>query len=746
MRASDPAPPQRLEVPGRQAPAWPGMIGGQGDAMSTKSPSARTAVRRRPVVSAPRRDAADPWPPDPRERCDFYHRARVLPDDVAAWRKEFVTRVLKDPRGFPGVSRRATREEVRALVDEGISFLREVARIVALLHGTPRLGNKSDPVDELAYIIAARKTREDAYTRSYEALKRRFRSWDDLLCAPRRTVLRLVRQGGLPAKKTESLFSALSRLKKEFGSCTLEPARSWSDEVLLDFLCSLPEIGPKSAYCIMMYSFGRKVFPVDTHVGRVLSRLGPYRELGLSLEGLDHKQLQAVLADWIPPNLRYSLHVNLLVHGREVCTSLRPRCNSCELRNFCSAFRRQEAARAAGSDAPTMVDLFAGGGGISEGFTRAGFRVILALDSDLTARKTYWLNHPSLPDDRLVGRDITEVRPGYFRGLVGAKLDVLVGAPPCQGFSHAGFRSKSTRTGYRVSGDARNFLFEYMMGAALELRPALFLMENVPGMHSARRENLSFLEVAAKMLQDKGHYLTAIWKLNASAYGVPQDRIRYFLVASRLGALPNPPEEEYQDTRRNAFDVDALPPVTLGEAIFDLPSRKAEEGYAVEFWDPPRAPKDPRHRRYLAKFGLLGSSRILYNHTVRYNNERDLELYALLRPGEDSIHALERYDRGDLMRYRRDVFDDKYSRLRDDRPSKTIVSHLAKDGNAYIHPSQTRSLSVREAARLQSFRDEYAFCGSPSDQWIQLGNAVPPIVAAAIARSFVHLLKKGERR
>jgi DNA (cytosine-5)-methyltransferase 1 len=127
---------------------------------------------------------------------------------------------------------------------------------------------------------------------------------------------------------------------------------------------------------------------------------------------------------------------------------------------------------------------------------------------------------------------------------------------------------------------------------------------------------------------------------------------------------------------------------------------------------------------------------------VRYHNERDLELYSLLRPGEDSIHILERHQRADLMRYRRDVFDDKYARLRGDRPSKTIVAHLAKDGNGYVHPRQVRSISIREAARLQSFRDDYAFCGSPSDQWTQLGNAVPPLLAEKIARTFLQALKR----
>jgi DNA (cytosine-5)-methyltransferase 1 len=142
------------------------------------------------------------------------------------------------------------------------------------------------------------------------------------------------------------------------------------------------------------------------------------------------------------------------------------------------------------------------------------------------------------------------------------------------------------------------------------------------------------------------------------------------------------------------------------------------------------------------KFSLLTSPLLIYNHRSRYNNKADFELFATLRPGEDSVHAIERHGRADLMRCRRDVFDDKYARLRADRPSNTIVSHLARDGNGYIHPSQVRSITVREAARLQSFEGDYIFCGSPSDQWVQVGNAVPPLVGEAIGRSILDALRR----
>jgi DNA (cytosine-5)-methyltransferase 1 len=681
------------------------------------------------------------WTPHPSERRDFLHRIRFFPPEVAAWRRELLRHIQEHSGRFPLAS--PDRERLTAQVDEGISFLREIARILAVLYGTPDLGNKQDPTDELVYIILARHTREGAYQQAFELLKKRFPTWDGLLDAPRRQVEKLVYSGGLSGKKTTALFAALGKLREQFGRCTLEPARAWGDAELESFLCSLPEIQRKSAYCIMMYSFGRQVFPADTHVGRVLSRLGPYRELGLSLEGLDHKKLQRELADLVPPNLRLSLHVNLVEHGRAVCRSPRPLCGQCELRNFCQHYRRDEATRVAGTEAPALIDLFAGAGGMSEGFVRAGFKVLGAVEMDEMAARTYRLNHPGLADDRVIVKDVRDLPRGALRRLTGGKtLDVLAGSPPCQGFSMVGFRSKKTRTGYRPDADERNFLFEYMVAAALDLKPRLFLMENVPGMQTARREDLSFLEAAAKMLQARGGYRTEVWRLNASAFGVPQDRIRCFLVASRLSVMPARPPEEYQDTRRPDLDLDALPPVSLMEAIFDLPGRPAGTGVSVERWAPPDSTQDPRFRRYLTKFDIFRPSRLLYQHTVRYHNPRDLELYGLLRPGEDSIHVLEQHGRDDLMRYRRDVFDDKYARLRGDRPCKTIVAHLAKDGNGYIHPTQVRSLSLREAARAQSFHDGHLFCGSPSEQWIQLGNAVPPVLAAAIANSFRRALER----
>jgi DNA (cytosine-5)-methyltransferase 1 len=658
------------------------------------------------------------------------------------WRRQLVERLLARPSLFRGVPKAATVEDLRPSVDAGIAYLREIARILAAIHNTPRLGNQNDPVDELVYIILARKTREDAYQQAFYALKAEFARWDDLLEAPRDVVTRLVHSGGLSGKKTVSLYGALGALREAFGSCTLEPARSWDDNRLERFLCSLPEISRKSAYCIMMYALGRQVFPVDTHVGRVIARLGPYRELGLSLAGLNHKRLQAELADLVPPNLRYSLHVNLVAHGRETCRAVRPLCERCEIRNFCASFRKREAGRVAREPAPTAVDLFCGPGGLSEGFRSAGVRVLAALDRDPVSIRTYWLNHPGMPDNQIVSCDITKLKRGELRRLAGRRVDILLGAPPCQGFSMVGFRSKRARTGYRLAADRRNDLWKEMVRAARELKPRLVVMENVPGMNFAmHRENLSYLGAAARELQRLG-YRTRIWRLNAATFGVPQHRLRHFLVACRDIEVPEAPRGEYIDHLGRDIDVDALPAVCLEEAIFDLAPRSAGTGTAVDVGEGPAAVDDSRRRRYLGKHGLDRAGPVVYNHFVRYHNERDHELYCLLSPGEDSVHAIERHNRGDLMRYRRDVFDDKYYKLRPDWPSKTIVAHLAKDGNGYVHPDQNRSITVREAARLQSFHDRYVFCGAPTDQWVQVGNAVPPLMAAAIAKAVLPLLRR----
>ena len=202
----------------------------------------------------------------------------------------------------PAARRCATPENIQARFDDGICCLREVARILAVLYGTRPRQQAGPNRRELVYIILAGHTREGAYQQAFDLLKQRFPRWDDLIDIPPRIIRNSSGPAACPAKKRWPCVRLCASCVKEFGRCTLETARDWSDEKLEEFLCSLPEIQQKSAFCIMMYSFGRQVFPADTHVGRVLSRVGPYRELGLSLEGRDHKQLRrGATRNPIPP-------------------------------------------------------------------------------------------------------------------------------------------------------------------------------------------------------------------------------------------------------------------------------------------------------------------------------------------------------------------------------------------------------------------------------------------------------------
>lgn len=729
LRTVPPAPPAPPDSPATGTPETPESSGTESDDLTGEPGS--TVI-----------DTRTGWPRKAAERRDFHHRPREFPPEVALWRKQLVAAIQANPARFPRVAGR-NAEEIRDLLDESIGALREIAEIASVLYGNPSLGNMPDPVDELIYIILSRKTPEVEYQAAYQALRSSYASWDAVLDASDEDILRHVHHGGLGASKTATIRSALLRLRQEFGSCTLEPARAWPDARLEAFLCELPGVSRKSAYCVMLFAFSRAVLPVDTHVGRVLQRLGVHHRLGIDLDGMDHKQLQRELADLVPPNLRRNLHVNLLVHGRKVCTPVAPACGDCDLRKFCQHYRRetQEAFERAG--APTVVDLFCGAGGLSEGFRRSGFRVVGAVDTNEVALRTFALNHPELPEEAILAADLVTLSADDLRKAIGGRqIDVLIGAPPCQGFSQVGHRSKRSKNGMsrEIHGDARNYLFEAFVRLAAELKPHLVVMENVPGMESARVQNRSFVDLAMARLEACG-YRATYWKLDATAFGVPQERTRIFVVGSRSGLLPARPECEYKSLMEGAMDVDALPQVTLSEAIFDLPPLGAGDGVAVTRRD--GGPVDDRRaRRYLQKFRLLDSPRVIFNHTTRYNNELDLELYALLRQGEDSGNFLERTGRRDLMRYRTDAFDDKYLRLDENSPCRTIVAHLAKDGNGYVHPRQTRSLSFREAARVQSFSDSFVFCGSPSDQWIQLGNAVPPVLGEAIARSFSACIRR----
>lgn len=221
--------------------------------------------------------------------------------------------------------------------ETGLRDLGRIARTLSRTYGDPRLGNKDDPLDEAIYIILSGKTTSASFARTYEALSVAFPNWWGILSSPRGRVAKIIKEGGLSKKKEAQIRALLGKLRAEGGISAFNALKETETAEAERFLSSLPGIGLKSARCILMYSLGRAVFPVDTHCRRILSRLGVVRFRRLTDTVQD--EIQAA----IPPDLRYSLHVNLVAHGRAVCKPRSPECQACVVSSYCDYYSRTTA-------------------------------------------------------------------------------------------------------------------------------------------------------------------------------------------------------------------------------------------------------------------------------------------------------------------------------------------------------------------------------------------------------------------
>jgi endonuclease III len=205
----------------------------------------------------------------------------------------------------------------------------QVARRLDVEYGSPNLKNKSDPLDELIFIILSQMTTGPSYERVFDRLKAKFHSWDDLLLTWPTDLRLLIGDAGLAGQKTPRLLAIARQLKADHGVVSLSPLAGASDRRLERYLQGLPGVGLKTAKCVMMYAFGRRVLPVDTHVDRVS------RRLGLIPPDITGARAHATLERTVRPALRYGFHVNALTHGRQVCRALRPVCTACVVADLC---------------------------------------------------------------------------------------------------------------------------------------------------------------------------------------------------------------------------------------------------------------------------------------------------------------------------------------------------------------------------------------------------------------------------
>ena len=380
---------------------------------------------------------------------------------------------------------------------------------------------------------------------------------------------------------------------------------------------------------------------------------------------------------------------------------------------------------------PLAVDLFCGAGGLSLGLSEAGFDVILGVDHDDAALATHRAYHPGLSLNWDLGdKDVFAAAGDLIKKL---DVTVIVGGPPCQPFSRAG-RSRMrdlVHKGLRPQNDLRRELWQSFLGIVAIVRPPAVLMENVPDM--ALDKDMLILRTMVDDLEDMGYGVEE--KLVATSdYGVPQLRHRLILVGLRDGIQ---------------FRWPAIQPeVNLQGAIVDLPP--VDGGWRPENGDDPREPvasgwidygnpKTDFQKRMRRDVPEKDSHR-LYDHITRPVREDDARAFAQM----DSDTLYSDLD-PELKRYRDDIFDDKYKRLDWNKFSRTITAHIAKDGYWYIHPEQDRTLTVREAARIQTFPDHVRFAGPPSSAFRQIGNAVPPLLGEHLGRAIIESLEAGQK-
>lgn len=370
-----------------------------------------------------------------------------------------------------------------------------------------------------------------------------------------------------------------------------------------------------------------------------------------------------------------------------------------------------------------FIDLFSGAGGLSLGFEQTGIYPTKALDNNQHANLTYWFNRPYMKKVDLISQGIETVDLSSLN-----KTPLIIGGPPCQGFSNANKQ--------KIKNDSRNKLYKFFVKSLNKLQPSLFLMENVPGI-------LKFKNIINEDFNNAG-YTVKPFAFNTSDFGFPQNRKRVFFIG--INKKCKKIHTELFSIMSELFIHKINRDFNLSDAISDLPELRAKTvknktnfesndwGYTIS-----------KVYNFSSKYCLLINNNKnltfpLLNHKSKYNNERDINIYRLLKQGEKSdaksIKDINPYKR------RNNIFKDKFFKLKDHLPCKTITSHMYYDCHMYIHPNQARGLTPREAARVQGFPDSYLFLGSPNEWYRQIGNSVSPILAKLIAQKTLKILKR----
>lgn len=394
------------------------------------------------------------------------------------------------------------------------------------------------------------------------------------------------------------------------------------------------------------------------------------------------------------------------------------------LNKFYNSYRKELQDKRVESNKPKIIDLFCGAGGFSWGFVKEGYQIELANDIEPCAIETYKYNHPDLNSEKILSGDIKEIVDNIKKHVV-SDVDVIIGGPPCQSFSSANQQ--------RMIDDPRNVLYKYYVRAVEKIRPKFILMENVRGM----------LKVADEVVEDfkKIDYEVKYKLYNSSDFSVPQKRIRLIYVGvskeymSSMNITPDILMNEIELELKNKTKY------VLKDSLENIKALECPTIRNTTEIDCEKSGKKIDINEYKNKSNdyikLINNNQefdYTFNHKARYQNENNILIYKTLQQGADSTCESIK----DIMPYshRNHVFKDKYFKLIENEPSRTITAHMKMDCHSHIHPTQVRSLTPREAARVQSFPDNYFFLGAYLKTYMQIGNAVPPLMGQVFAKVF----------
>ena len=379
-----------------------------------------------------------------------------------------------------------------------------------------------------------------------------------------------------------------------------------------------------------------------------------------------------------------------------------------------------------------FIDLFCGAGGLSLGFERAGFKCVGAIDISKACINTHKLN---FPDCVSINTDISKINPGEFSKKIGNKnIDLIIGGPPCPTFStigHAKIKSIKGKNNlnFTLFDDDRNFLFKNYFSYIEHFKPNFFIMENVPNFITKYQGSI-FNQTKAK-IEKLGYKILNEDNLvfNAADYGVPQTRKSMIIIGTKIKNFnfKLPKIDFFSDdnlfSKKNKYR-------TVKDAIEDLP--KITDNWRIDECDYSIFKNLNSFQKLMRK----KTNGTVKNNICRMTNDRAKKVFKEMKQGSKYMDLPKKIR--NILPFREDIFADRLKRLVNSKPSWTVIAHIGMDGYMYIHPTETRTLSVREAARLQSFPDDFIFLGTQMETYHQVGNAVPVLLSEAIARSLVY--------